>query len=205
MDPIACLREIRAIVNRIQAAGDSLPDGAELAPPGELRELAESLADRDYRVLLDQNDVLRLAELFEALDNWIRGGGFLPAEWGKSRDQTLVRQASESRAILRTLLDWNRQLGKWEAPVWDRAAAFVDHNPDPSEKPPKPTPTKPIEMLDGIVRANTEQLFVDLWEYLDDRQDTRDGADSQPEPNAEMSMLHALEVAAVNLGIDLGD
>ena len=30
-----------------------------------------------------ETDVLRLAELVEALDGWIRNGGFLPAPWQK--------------------------------------------------------------------------------------------------------------------------
>jgi hypothetical protein len=28
-------------------------------------------------------EVVRLAELVQALDEWIRGGGFLPEEWNK--------------------------------------------------------------------------------------------------------------------------
>jgi hypothetical protein len=30
-----------------------------------------------------EEDVVRLAELVEALHNWIRNGGFLPAQWRK--------------------------------------------------------------------------------------------------------------------------
>ena len=31
----------------------------------------------------DEQDARRLAELVEALHNWIRNGGFLPAQWSK--------------------------------------------------------------------------------------------------------------------------
>jgi len=33
--------------------------------------------------LLD--DAARLAELVQAMDEWLRGGGFLPAAWGRKR------------------------------------------------------------------------------------------------------------------------
>lgn len=60
MDPNANLFEQRRIIARIrqhEAAGGSVAD-------------------------LDALDLLsRLAELSEALDGWIRGGGFLPDSW----------------------------------------------------------------------------------------------------------------------------
>ena len=34
---------------------------------------------------IDLDDVLALSELVIALDNWIAGGGFLPAAWQKGR------------------------------------------------------------------------------------------------------------------------
>lgn len=56
MDPTANLDEQRRIIARMTA------DGSES---------------------IDSGDALRLAELAEALDNWITSGGFLPAQWGK--------------------------------------------------------------------------------------------------------------------------
>lgn len=32
-----------------------------------------------------EGDLERLSELFEALDNWLRNGGFLPADWRKGQ------------------------------------------------------------------------------------------------------------------------
>jgi len=40
-----------------------------------LMEQIENLRD------IDETDVLRLSELVIALDEWIAGGGFLPAAW----------------------------------------------------------------------------------------------------------------------------
>lgn len=69
MDPDANLREQRSIVRRIHAINDSAsPDGN--ITPGQLTEL-EGLASR-------------LAELVEALDEWILGGGFYPEPWRRS-------------------------------------------------------------------------------------------------------------------------
>lgn len=33
----------------------------------------------------DEDDVLRLAELVQALDGWLAGGGFLPSDWARKR------------------------------------------------------------------------------------------------------------------------
>jgi hypothetical protein len=51
MDPDETLREMRAMVQSILAAGDSEPVALELA------------------------------EKVDALDGWLRRGGFLPQEW----------------------------------------------------------------------------------------------------------------------------
>lgn len=58
MDPDANLAEIRRIVARVTWGADSV----------------------DHI-----HDLERLAELVEALDNWIVGGGFLPTAWPKGR------------------------------------------------------------------------------------------------------------------------
>jgi len=58
---------------------------------GELLRLVESFnEDRDDPTPLDDTllddfraDAWRMAELVEALDGWIRGGGFLPSAWKK--------------------------------------------------------------------------------------------------------------------------
>lgn len=57
MDPDANLREMRTLAAKILAATDA--EGVELL----------------------EVDAPRLAELVEALDGWIRRGGFLPAAW----------------------------------------------------------------------------------------------------------------------------
>ena len=50
----------------------------------EQRELAAKML-RDFEDTegngIDQDDANRLAELVEALDGWIKGGGFLPHDW----------------------------------------------------------------------------------------------------------------------------
>lgn len=46
----------------------------------EQRRIVASIIAEDY---LPQ-DVVYLAELVEALDNWITSGGFLPADWKRS-------------------------------------------------------------------------------------------------------------------------
>ena len=43
------------------------------------RIIARILADDSESI--DTGDALRLAELAQALDEWIRKGGFLPASW----------------------------------------------------------------------------------------------------------------------------
>lgn len=60
MDPTANLEEPRRVAQRLQAGHFTSEE--EAARAGE-----------------------RLAELVEALDEWIAGGGFLPEQWGKRR------------------------------------------------------------------------------------------------------------------------
>ena len=49
----------------------------------EQRSLAQAIVDADNQAYDVDPDALRLAELVLALDEWIRGGGFLPANWAK--------------------------------------------------------------------------------------------------------------------------
>ena len=62
MDPDANLKEQLEIIARIIARGET----------GSYTE-----AERDEQVA----DAERLADLVEALDGWIKGGGFPPAAW----------------------------------------------------------------------------------------------------------------------------
>ena len=39
----------------------------------------------DHGGEIDEDDVVRLAELIESLDEWIRRGGFLPKCWSRKR------------------------------------------------------------------------------------------------------------------------
>jgi hypothetical protein len=68
MDPTANLTEQRSIVAEINAINDAADDEGNLTAEqqGDLNDLGT-----------------RLAELVEALDNWISGGGFLPAAWSR--------------------------------------------------------------------------------------------------------------------------
>lgn len=56
------------------------PD-ANLKEQRELAALIQSQLDEGETP--DEDDVLRLSELVIALDEWIAGGGFLPAAWRK--------------------------------------------------------------------------------------------------------------------------
>lgn len=60
MDPNATLRELR------QLAAQIITDYDDVEGNG-----------------IDQDDANRLAELVEALDDWITKGGFLPGAWAK--------------------------------------------------------------------------------------------------------------------------
>lgn len=62
MDPTANLTKIRDLITQIYAAEDN-PD-----PPFDWGEIA-----------------LELAEHVEALDNWMKSGGFLPTQWRPQR------------------------------------------------------------------------------------------------------------------------
>jgi hypothetical protein len=48
----------------------------------EQRRIQARIADSDGDV--DTDDLLRLAELAEALDQWCEGGGFRPAQWSRN-------------------------------------------------------------------------------------------------------------------------
>lgn len=67
MDPDANLEEQRALVRDIIKKTD-VPDGTQ--------HTVEQLADI-------ANDAIRLAELVQALDEWITKRGYLPGSWGK--------------------------------------------------------------------------------------------------------------------------
>lgn len=58
MDPNECLKELRALVRK-GAYGDG---GCDLCS-------------------INSTDAVRMVELFEALDDWLSRGGFLPARW----------------------------------------------------------------------------------------------------------------------------
>lgn len=52
----------------------------------EQLELAKDiLGAADHDGSIDEDDVVRLAELIEALDGWIKRGGFLPKRWTRKR------------------------------------------------------------------------------------------------------------------------
>jgi hypothetical protein len=59
MDPDATLQEIRRIIQLNNTAGQPDSDG------------------------IDGDEIGRLFEYVEALDNWITGGGFIPTDWGQ--------------------------------------------------------------------------------------------------------------------------
>lgn len=75
MDPNANLTEQREIVARMLDETQESPDGFA-------------------------NDALRLAELIQALDEWISNGGFLPIQWGHVRDhkRVVVRRTRDRHA-----------------------------------------------------------------------------------------------------------
>lgn len=64
MDPNAALREIRRLIQRINADMDHAPDDAQ-----ELHQQC------------NPSDVARLTELVHSLDQWCSAGGFLPGVW----------------------------------------------------------------------------------------------------------------------------
>ncbi len=71
MDPNANLIEQLKLAERLILDADAGPDNAPMR--------------------INPTDALRLAELVQALDGWIRSGGFLPAGWQKGwiRDRSL--------------------------------------------------------------------------------------------------------------------
>ena len=50
----------------------------------EQREITARMLDEESEHI-DTGDAVRLAELVQALDEWIIGHGFLPQEWADSR------------------------------------------------------------------------------------------------------------------------
>ncbi|MDX1421563.1 MAG: hypothetical protein R3322_00395 [Kiloniellales bacterium] len=48
---------------------------------------AQFLESWDQEEEVDTDDAYRMAELFTALDAWIRSGGFLPRAWRKPRER----------------------------------------------------------------------------------------------------------------------
>jgi hypothetical protein len=50
-------------------------------PNAALNEIRQLLDGRR----LDAQDQDRLIDLWSGLDNWMRGGGFLPSDWAKGR------------------------------------------------------------------------------------------------------------------------
>jgi hypothetical protein len=70
MDPNANLTEQRRIVAEIIAIQDSANDAGEIT---------EASLDRQSEL------GVRLADLAEALDQWLAGGGFLPDAWNRGR------------------------------------------------------------------------------------------------------------------------
>jgi hypothetical protein len=65
MDPNANLAEQRELIANIIDAWDDADDDGNIPNPDDVI-----------------HDAIRLAELAEALDGWIAGGGFLPTAWG---------------------------------------------------------------------------------------------------------------------------
>jgi len=51
----------------------------------EQRQIISEMLDEDSESI-DTGDAVRLAELAQALDEWIIGGGFLPKAWKGGRD-----------------------------------------------------------------------------------------------------------------------
>lgn len=72
MDPDANLDEQLRLTKEIQEILDACAEEGGYPPSTEgKRALAQQAG--------------RLAELVEALNNWIKGGGFLPATWNRGR------------------------------------------------------------------------------------------------------------------------
>jgi hypothetical protein len=66
VDPNVALAELREAVEELRSTSNSA-----LGMPGDEAALANAAED--------------VAERFEALDTWLAGGGFLPADWNARR------------------------------------------------------------------------------------------------------------------------
>lgn len=55
-------------------------------PNANLEELRRLVRRKLYDNNLTPDEDVRLAELVEALDQWIAGGGFLPTAWAKGQN-----------------------------------------------------------------------------------------------------------------------
>lgn len=79
MDPNANLEELLRLVAIFQEAQDDAMDEDE-----------DAMVLSDNHPVIDAADVYRMAELVEALDNWIRRGGFLPTAWRRDNPWAVV-------------------------------------------------------------------------------------------------------------------
>jgi len=50
-------------------------------PDAALQQLREYYNLAQDGLMTGDTDAMEIAEVFDDLDNWITGGGFLPAEW----------------------------------------------------------------------------------------------------------------------------
>jgi hypothetical protein len=91
VDPEACLTELRELA----AAQVALDDSDALATTTDPAELGRIFAEASERAS-------RMAELFQALDQWLKGGGFLPANWKRS-ESTKGELVAASEHALRML------------------------------------------------------------------------------------------------------
>lgn len=69
----------------------------------EQRELVKRI--NNALVTLDPDTYERLAELVEALDQWLSNGGFLPRDWRRGRPATREEVEEAERAVNDELQD----------------------------------------------------------------------------------------------------
>jgi hypothetical protein len=65
--------------------------------PNETLKQLRRLVEKQYALersegMLDSHDVARLVTLVDAMDNWIRHGGFLPRAWREGQDGFTPRE-----------------------------------------------------------------------------------------------------------------